>query len=638
MGLWINSDFVFVSRSLSLHWLKNVVFGLLFFLDFAGSKGENLVTRRRRPIALREAEGANGAPKAYLNDRPSMNGDTIIFVSTEEDVGKRLQGWNAVYSLDFKTSVTKRLTPPGVTDYSPAVSPSGEWVAAVSNEGRGWKREIEALDLDLYVFKAEDGSQRRMVVRNAGWPSWADESTVYFHRLAEDGWWSIFKANASDTSANQEAERVTPPGVHAFTPAASRTGKWIAVATRRTSIRHIEIFDLQAKKFLPITAHINPSTNHYQPFVSPSSDKLGYHRCRGIDKDDGTMDFRVEYQVSPLPGVSVVRVAGSFPVISPDGSLFAYVDSGDDSADLAVMKLDGSQKRVVWNRGKGYGTNWDPTGRGTVYVTEGRAFAALGTEERIVAIHNADTANLDGDETSSSYKYLTKEGTKNNAFPAPSPDGKYVVFRSSRFGHKNLYIMDAVDGEEKYLRRLTEGPWRDTMPAWSPDNEWIAFSSNRVHPTGERSYSLYLIHPNGTGLHMLLDTGIGGLAMHPHFSPDGKKIVFTSDWAGVSAEPITFPHSYQPYGTIFVINIDGTGLTRITHNAYEDGTPTWGNLPLSKAAVSKEGKRTACAFDDVWFINNTAHGDLQARSGQCQRRWDPYMRLPAQVGSSYLQM
>lgn len=76
-------------------------------------------------------------------------------------------------------------------------------MAAVSNEGRGWQREIEALNLDLYVFNAVDGSERRMVVKNAGWPAWADESTVYFHRLAEDGWWSIFKANASDTSANQ---------------------------------------------------------------------------------------------------------------------------------------------------------------------------------------------------------------------------------------------------------------------------------------------------------------------------------------------------------------------------------------------------------------------------------------------------
>lgn len=72
-----------------------------------------------------------------------------------------------------------------------------------SNEGRGWEREIEALNLDLHVFKAEDGSQRRKVVKNAGWPSWADENTVYFHRVADDGWWSIFRVNVSDSSAEQ---------------------------------------------------------------------------------------------------------------------------------------------------------------------------------------------------------------------------------------------------------------------------------------------------------------------------------------------------------------------------------------------------------------------------------------------------
>lgn len=72
-----------------------------------------------------------------------------------------------------------------------------------SNEGRGWQREIEALNLDLYIFKAEDGSQRRMIVRNGGWPTWMDDNTVYFHRIADDGWWSIFKVNVSDTSADQ---------------------------------------------------------------------------------------------------------------------------------------------------------------------------------------------------------------------------------------------------------------------------------------------------------------------------------------------------------------------------------------------------------------------------------------------------
>ena len=131
---------------------------------------------------------------------------------------------------------------------------------------------------------------------------------------------------------------------------------------------------------------------------------------------------------------------------------------------------------------------------------------------------------------------------------------------------------------------------------------------------GEKSFNLYRIRPNGTDLQMILYTGIGGLAVHPVFSPDGNKIVFVSNYAGVSAEPIAFPHSYQPSGTIFVINVDGTGLTRMTHNTHEDGTPSWGRLPLPKLDVSTEGDRNGCDFDDVWFLDSPK---VKARSGLC---------------------
>lgn len=77
---------------------------------------------------------------------------------------------------------------------------AGEWVAVASNEGRGWTQEAKDLYLDLYIFKAEDGSQRRLILKNAGWPTWADDKTVYFHRIAHDGWWSIFRIDVSSGS------------------------------------------------------------------------------------------------------------------------------------------------------------------------------------------------------------------------------------------------------------------------------------------------------------------------------------------------------------------------------------------------------------------------------------------------------
>lgn len=47
------------------------------------------------------------------------------------------------------------------------------------------------------------------------------------------------------------------------------------------------------------------------------------------------------------------------------------------------------------------------------------------------------------------------------------------------------------------------------------------------------------IRTDGSGLHKVFDSH-GGLANHPHFSPDREAIVFTSDFAG-TVPPIHLP-------------------------------------------------------------------------------------------------
>jgi len=194
-----------------------------------------------------EEKGKKDVPDLSMKDRPSMAGNSMVYVSTRGQTKASRKSWAAVYSTSIKTGRTRRLTPDGIADLSPAVSPSGEWVMAASAGERGWQGEIHDLETDLYVFRASDGSGRRLVVKHGGWPSWADDNTVFFHRQAEDGWWSVYRASVNSSSAL--VERITPPGIDAFTPAASRTGPWIAVATRRPGhdYRHIEIFDLLKK-------------------------------------------------------------------------------------------------------------------------------------------------------------------------------------------------------------------------------------------------------------------------------------------------------------------------------------------------------------------------------------------------------
>ncbi|KAK7353217.1 hypothetical protein VNO80_18658 [Phaseolus coccineus] len=531
-----------------------------------------------------------------IKDKPSItpDGEFLIYVSTHEDPGVPRASWAAVYSTHLQSGLTQRLTPYAVADFSPALSPSGLWTAVASYGPAGWAGEVEDLTTDIYVFLTRDGTHRVKIVEHGGWPSWVDDRTLYFHRRGDDQWWSIYKAIIpSDGPVSIDTvtvERVTPPGLHAFTPATSPyNNDFIAVATRRpgSSFRHIELFNLLNNEFTELTRLVSPRSHHLNPFISPDSSRVGYHKCRGEPNADSSPQFFLENVRSPVPGLSLFRFVGSFPVFSPSGDRIAYVDL----PGIYVVNRDGSNLRKISNA-MAFSTAWDRVRPGVIYTAIGETFASESSQVDIVSI-DVDKKN--------SVKRLTLDG-KNNAFPSPSPDGKWIVFRSGRSGHKNLYIMDAVDGERKALRRLTEGPWTDTMCNWSPDGKWIAFASDR-HAPGSGSFALYLIEPDGSGVRKVFESGSGGRTNHPYFSPDGKSLTFTSDYAGISAEPISNPHHYQPYGEIFSVRLDGSGIQRLTHNSYEDGTPAWSPKYIRPLNVESPKAGPYCSFEDCHWLN-----------------------------------
>ncbi|KAL3845504.1 hypothetical protein ACJIZ3_002907 [Penstemon smallii] len=568
-----------------------------------------LVSTESNRVRVRLVGDEVSDARVSMKDRPSLVGGDLIYVSTHENPGIPRASWAAVYSTKLSTGSTRRLTPKGVADFSPAVSPSGVWTAVASYGEKGWDGEVQELGTDIYVFLTRDGSNRVRVIEHGGWPSWVDDSTLYFHRRCDDGWWSVFRAvlTRKDGEFGVEVNRVTQPGLHAFTPAASVANKsFIAVATRRpgSDFRHVELHDVVSNRFTELTRLVSPNAHHFNPFISPDSNRIGYHKCRGSTSDRKSNDLVLENILSPLPKISLFRVDGSFPSYSPDGNRIAYVKF----PGLYVMNSDGSGVQNVLTR-TAFSTAWDWKRKGIVYTSIGPTFASESTKVDIISINV--------DEKDPSYKTLTNGG-ENNAFPSPSPDGKWVVFRSGRTGHKNLYIMDAINGETGRLYRLTSGPWTDTMCNWSPNGEWIAFASDRENP-GSGSFEIFKIHPNGTGLQKVIHSGSGGRTNHPWFSPDGKYIVFTSDYAGVSAEPIANPHHYQPYGDIFVVKADGSGIRRLTHNSYEDGTPAWSPKFVWPDDVEWPISRSRCSFEDCHWLNISPSRDSNFSKRQCAR-------------------
>lgn len=512
-----------------------------------------------------------------------------------------------------------RLTPPGSVDFSPAVSESGKFVAVASYGSRSWGGEFHELHTEIVVFKASDPTSRVVVSCRGGWPSWSGGSAVYFHRVADDGWWSIFRVEIPenlDSSVSLVPIRVTPAGLHCFTPAAMNDGNRVVVATRRpdSKFRHIEIFDSGSDEFIPITQKLNPNFHHYNPFVSPDSNYVGYHRFRGESSQGELTIPHLNSVISPINELRMIRLNGSFPTPSPDGDFIAF---NPDFVGLKIVKSDGSKCWTVLKERTAFYNSWSPTEKNVIYTSLGPIFGPARATVQIarITINSDDLNGGDNEEVASEVKILTKDDSGNNAFPACSPDGKFLVFRSGRSGHKNLYIVDAVNGEfDGGIRRLTDGPWIDTMPSWSPTGDLIAFSSNMHNPKNSEVFSIYVIRPDGSGLrrvHVAGPDGCGDVDKerinHVCFSRDGQWLLFTSNLGGVTAEPVSLPNQFQPYGDLFVVRLDGTGLRRLTWNGYENGTPTWyygSELALSGLSLKDEvvGEKLAGRFVEPLWI------------------------------------
>lgn len=562
------------------------------------------------------------AKGSLFHDRPVVKNTRLYFVSAHEQPDRPFKSWSAVYSSELDGNDVVRLTPYGDVDYSPAVSQSGQLIAVASYGSRPWSGDFHELKTDIVIFRESDPSKRKLVCRG-GWPTWSGNSTIFFHRKADDGWWSIFRLDLPESFESSELpitpRRVTPPGVHTFTPAATHDGKLIAVATRRrdTSFRHIEIFDLQAEKFHRVTALLNPRYHHYNPFVSPGSRFLGYHRFRGESTQGESRIPYIEQVSSPIKELRMLRLDGSFPTYSPTGEFIAINHDFDAKSGLKIVKSDGSKR---WNVLKGrtcFYNSWSPREKNVIYTSIGPIFQSANTTVQIARI-TFDPSNLNDqtEEISANVKILTREDTGNNAFPSCSPDGKFIVFRSGRSGYKNLYIVDAVNGEFDggSIRPLTEGPWIDTMPSWSPDGKLIAFSSNRHNPENAETFSIYLIRPDGSDLCRLHLAGAEGSdevnrerINHVCFSPDCEWLLFTANIGGVTAEPVSLPNQFQPYGELHIARLDGSGLRRLTWNSYEDGTPAWGRTEIDIRGLSLGrdgvGDKLTGEFDEPMWIS-----------------------------------
>ena len=84
-----------------------------------------------------------------------------------------------------------------------------------------------------------------------------------------------------------------------------------------------------------------------------------------------------------------------------------------------------------------------------------------------------------------------------------------------------------ADGDGSHQKPITSFGCASFAPTFTPNGKKILFSSNK-NKCDSREFDLFLINPDGTDLEQV--THFGGFTSFPEFSPDGKKVVFVTDY------------------------------------------------------------------------------------------------------------
>ena len=156
-----------------------------------------------------------------------------------------------------------------------------------------------------------------------------------------------------------------------------------------------------------------------------------------------------------------------------------------------------------------------------------------------------------------------------------SPRGDRIVFTSVRNGDIDLYTMN-LDGSD--VRQITHEIGYDGGAFFSPDGSKIVWRASRPKPGPEmdeykqflaqglikpHSLDIYVANVDGTNVRRITDNGAANFA--PFFHPSGKKLIFCSNIADPKARNFD----------LFLVNLDGTGLERVTYFEEFDGFPMW---------------------------------------------------------------
>ncbi|MBI1749738.1 MAG: PD40 domain-containing protein [Acidobacteria bacterium] len=238
-------------------------------------------------------------------------------------------------------------------------------------------------------------------------------------------------------------------------------GTQIAFVSTRTGTKEIWAMDYDGSNQRPLTSL---RTISLTPRWSPDGTRIAF-TCYG--PAGGVTSAQIcLYSMETAKPMAFMRYKGtnSSPAWSPDGSKLMFMSSMHGDPELFMIDVTGGNlRRITYSAGVDTSPAWNPkTGQQIAFVSDRGG------------LPNLYLMNADG----SSVEKLELPDMGYVIDPAWAPNGQLLAFSWRRpNGNYDLYVMDTAT---RQIVELTRDAGRNERPSWAPDGRHIVFESTRT--------------------------------------------------------------------------------------------------------------------------------------------------------------
>jgi TolB protein len=272
----------------------------------------------------------------------------------------------------------------------------------------------------------------------------------------------VYRGTPTDPQVRKFAHQFADEIVNKLSGGASSIASTqIAFISARTGTKELWVMDYDGSNQHALTSLGSISLT---PRWSPDASRIAFTCFAPVNRVISAQICMYSFDANKLVSFGRFRSTNTSPTWSPDGSQVMFSSSMQGNPELYVTDSSGNRPKRLTFSGNGANTSpaWNPkTGQTVAFVSDRGGVPQL----YMMSADGTDTRKLDLPDMG----YVID--------PAWSPNGQLLAFSWRRpSGNYDIYIMDVAS---RAIREITRDAARNERPSWAPDGRHIVFESTR---------------------------------------------------------------------------------------------------------------------------------------------------------------